>query len=214
MNKNLGFVNKSKLATPSDRFDMLKRGALLFLHGSGGTGSELQGYLESIPLKDFGFETFGDILRAWNVTLYNPTSRVRRYTPLGGQKLNVWYDRDANFMTEGMNTAEDTDGIDQSIADLKKYISDIEQRSPFDYLILGGFSMGGGLSLHAFRHLIHDKLVAVFAMGSFASDPSALYRSPLSVHKSLPLLMMHGKVAVGVFPVMISLMLWFFMFSM
>lgn len=169
------------------------KGVLIFLHGSGGNGSEVRSYLESLPLPKYGYNTFGDVLSSWNIDLYTPTAKERRYSACYGERMNVWFDRSENFQEEGLATAEDTAGIDQSIDFLRNYIRDIEKSKPFDYLILGGFSMGGGLALHSYRREIHPKLQAVFCISSWASDPSALFRDPLSSHRGLPLLMLHGR---------------------
>lgn len=171
---------------------MQGKGALVFLHGAGGNGREMRSFLESIPLHNFGHETFGSILRRWDIELYTPTAKERRYSACYNDYMNVWFDRSPKFEEEGMATAEDIDGVDQSIDLIKNFIQEIEQTRPFDFLILGGFSMGGGLSLHSYRRDIHPKLQAVFSLSSWASDPSALYTDPLSIHRNVPLLMLHG----------------------
>lgn len=172
---------------------MIGRGALLFLHGSGGNGSEVLSYLQSLPISSFQYQTFGRVLETLNIDLYTPTAKVRRYTAMGGERMNVWFDRSANFITEGLSSEEDVYGIDQSIDFLRSHIDRIHQENPFDYLILGGFSMGGGLSLHSYRKEIHPKLQAVFVLSSFAVDSSGLFNEPLSSHRNLPLLMLHGE---------------------
>lgn len=171
---------------------MQPRGALVFLHGSGGNGSDTRSFLESICLPSYRHDTFASVLRSWNIELYTPTAKVRKYSPCYGEKMNVWYDRSARFQEEGLATAEDIDGVDQSIEYIKNYIHEIEETRPFDYLILGGFSMGGGLALHSYRRDIHPKLESVFCISSWASDPSAIFKDPLSSHRGAPLLMLHG----------------------
>jgi hypothetical protein len=86
------------------------------LHGSGGNGSELRSYLENIPLASFAYNSYVDVISSeLNISVFSPSSGVRRYSAAGGERMNVWYDRTPDFMREGRNSGEDIAGINSSI---------------------------------------------------------------------------------------------------
>ena len=139
------------------------------------------------------------------------------YTPLGGETLNVWFDRSPQFLSRGMEDIEDLIGADRSIDKVRnnielhilKYlsvsyfyfffvqlfpiISELDRN--FDNIFIGGFSMGGGLALHFLRRKISAKIKGIFSMGSFLVNSSGVTASPLPPHAlKIPVLMMHGKV--------------------
>ena len=53
--------------------------------------------------------------------MVTPTSDARPYTPIGGETLNVWFDRSPQFLSRGMDDQEDLAGADRSI-DKVRYI--------------------------------------------------------------------------------------------
>jgi predicted esterase len=172
---------------------MSVKNALFFLHGSGGNGKELRSYLQQMPLRQFQLKSFGDVLKENNFDLFTPTAKVRRYTPMGGEKMSVWFDRSSNFVSEGLNSSEDTEGMDNSLQYIKSLVDEASSEQKYDNVFFGGFSMGGGLSLHAYRTQIHPNLRGVFVISSFAVNNSALFLQPLSSHHTVPLRMMHGE---------------------
>jgi predicted esterase len=166
---------------------------LIFLHGSGSNGPELRTYLESIPLEDFQHRTFRALLDENHIDLMTPTALERKYSPAGGESMNVWYDRTPNFLQEGLSSIEDIDSVTQSWQRLCHLVKQADEKENYDHFILGGFSMGGGLALHAYyRGLeLFPKLRGIFTMGSFLVERSAAFLA--SKNSSVPLLMMHGK---------------------
>jgi predicted esterase len=169
---------------------MARRNVIIFLHGSGGDGRELRAFLEAYRLPAFNMQTFRQVLDSWNTDLITPTSSLRPYTPAGGETMNVWFDRTANFQVEGLRSKEDTEGANRSLDSL---ISSLNLSS-YNHVIFGGFSMGGGLCLHSYRTLISPKLRGVFTMGSFLVESSAVLTSSLiEDYSKIPLLMMHGE---------------------
>lgn len=171
---------------------MTGKSALFFLHGSGGDGKELRSFLQQMPLRQFQHKSFGDVLTEYNFDLFTPTAKVRRYAPMGGEKMSVWFDRSPSFVSEALNSCEDTEGMDASLQYIKSLVDEAVSKQSYDNIFFGGFSMGGGLSLHAYRTQIHPDLRGVFVISSFAVNNSALFQQPLSPHRNVPLLMMHG----------------------
>jgi len=163
---------------------------MVILHGSGSCGQDIAGYLDSVPIPEYRFETFRDAASALSMDIITPSAASRRYTPFGGERCNVWYDRSADFMRKGLSDIEDFDGTEQS---LEKVLLKIEQiESKYDHVFIGGFSMGGGLALHTLRKHYPEKLRGVFTMGSFLVQESAVVTGPLGRSAQVPILMMHG----------------------
>eukprot|EP00981_Chlorochromonas_danica_P000671 scaffold146_cov171-Ochromonas_danica.AAC.20 len=159
-------------------------------HGS--SGIELKTFLESYRLPQFNLQTFRQVLDGLAIDLYTPTAPNRSYSPANGEKMNVWFDRNPRFLQEGMKSQEDLMGINHSLDLISHQMKELEQK--YEHFLLGGFSMGGGLSLHAFRKIIHPKLRAVFTMGSFLVEDSSVNKIDLiPSFTSIPLLMMHGE---------------------
>jgi predicted esterase len=164
--------------------------AIVFLHGSGSSGLDLRQFFESVPLENFGYETFFSVLTQSSMNLFTPTAENRRYTAMGGERMNIWFDREYNFLNAGMNGDEDLYGIDRSFSQLLLLIEDLETK--YDHIFLGGHSMGGCLCLHAFRKKLSSKIVGVFSVGSFIVHSSDLFKTNTQLNSDLPLLMMHG----------------------
>lgn len=120
-----------------------------------------------------------------------PTAPVQPYTPMNGENSNVWFDRKAI----DINAQESR----RSMASIYETVQEMIQREinlgiPPERIIVGGFSMGGALSLHIGYHLRRD-IGGVFACSSFLNKDSVVYESLQGVGKDakLPkLLMFHG----------------------
>ncbi|KAK9875176.1 hypothetical protein WA026_005968 [Henosepilachna vigintioctopunctata] len=150
--------------------------SVIFLHGSGDTG---KGVLEWVKFlkKNFGFP---------HIKLLFPTAPKQPYTFIGGESSTVWFDRyklspDVPEHDESINAIKD---------DIKKIVDEeIKQGISLNRIIIGGFSMGGALSLHmAYRFL--PGLAGTFALSSFLGKESEVYKNIKSIQT--PLFMCHG----------------------
>lgn len=169
---------------------MIGKVCMIIMHGSGSCGQDIAGYLDSVPIPEYRFETFRDVAAALSMDIITPSSGSRRYTPFGGERCNVWYDRSADFIKRGLGDKEDLDGAEQSLEKVLQQIQRIE--SKYDHVFVGGFSMGGGLALHTLRKNKPEKLRGIFTMGSFLVQESAVVTGPLGRSAQVPILMMHG----------------------
>lgn len=127
-----------------------------------------------------------------HVKFIYPTAPVQKYTPLGGEYSNVWFDRKA--VTQGAQECQ------KSLSNIYETVNEILKREidgcglPARRIVVGGFSMGGCLAMHTGYHL-NQELGGVFALSAFLNDNSVVYES-LETHKSstLPRLkMVHGE---------------------
>ncbi len=172
---------------------------LLILHGSGGNGGEIREFLDEYPIEHQNWQTFHQLMNGINCDIHSPSSKVIRYSPAGGERMNVWFDRSPRFQREGLDSEEDSDGATQSIQTLASYLVEIEGKYHYDHYFLGGFSMGGGCCLHFLRSgmlppLIAKKVRGMFTLGSFLVQNSAVMKADLHPRaKELPILMLHGE---------------------
>ncbi|XP_031636947.1 lysophospholipase-like protein 1 isoform X2 [Contarinia nasturtii] len=121
-----------------------------------------------------------------------PTAPVQPYTPLDGEPSHVWFDR--------LAISKKAKECQPSMENAYEYVKDlinIEKDSgiPANRIVIGGFSMGGALALHAGFHVNQD-LAGIFTASSFLNDDSIVFetlRSRQNEQKPLPkLLMYHG----------------------
>ena len=170
---------------------MEKRTGVIFLHGSGDTGPNLRVYLDSLPMEAFDYKTFTQVSEEKNISVFTPSARYMNYSPAFGTSMSVWFDRSPEFTTLGIaDKFEDTEGIRESLEIILSKIHEIEK--DFDFLIIGGFSMGGGLCLHLLRETLPAKVVGIFTMSSFLIESSSVFQGPKFPSTCPPLMMMHG----------------------
>ena len=168
---------------------------LLFLHGSGSSGTELMQLLNSV--------LFTAKLSTHDVFLSTPTAKCIPYAPFDNEYVNCWFNRSEEFLNLGVNDAfEDVDGIMASVEQLESEL--IEQIAKFSYdnFIIAGFSMGGGMALHLASYILGQnsslshKLLGVTTIGSFLVNSSIVYQTPaahIPISHSVPLRMMHDN---------------------
>ncbi|KAJ1528683.1 hypothetical protein ONE63_007077 [Megalurothrips usitatus] len=154
-------------------------GTVIFLHGSGDTGQGVMQWVRS--LHKFSFP---------HLRVLFPTAPVRPMTIYGGMKSNVWFDR----VKLAPDAKEDLPTLDATAKELVNIVnSEVKRGVPLNRIVIGGFSMGGGMSLHlGYRYL--KGIAGVFALSSFLSTTSCVYES-LEKQKSEtapPLFMCHG----------------------
>eukprot|EP00600_Ochromonadales_sp_CCMP1393_P013358 CAMPEP_0175004078 /NCGR_PEP_ID=MMETSP0005-20121125/4568_1 /TAXON_ID=420556 /ORGANISM="Ochromonas sp., Strain CCMP1393" /LENGTH=446 /DNA_ID=CAMNT_0016259193 /DNA_START=160 /DNA_END=1500 /DNA_ORIENTATION=+ len=127
-----------------------------------------------------------------NMDIITPSSNNRPYSAMGGQYCTVWFDRTPNFIRNGLDDSEDVPGTNASLEQILAKVSDLE--SSYDHIIVGGFSMGGGLSLHLLREDGPANLRAIFSAGSYLVQSSLVNTvTELGRASSVPVLMMHGE---------------------
>ncbi|XP_037828557.1 lysophospholipase-like protein 1 [Lucilia sericata] len=157
--------------------------SVIFLHGSGDTGRNLIEWVRFLLGRDMEFP---------HIKVIYPTAPFKPYTPLGGQMSNVWFDR----QTISIEAPENRQSLEDIYEKVNEMINEeVSQGVPVNRIIVGGFSMGGALAMHAGYHL-NNKLGGVFACSSFLNRNSIVYESLKNSSKDnnvLPeLKMFHG----------------------
>ncbi|XP_034238807.1 lysophospholipase-like protein 1 [Thrips palmi] len=155
-------------------------GTVIFLHGSGDTGLGVFQWVKS--LHKFSFP---------HVRVLFPTAPCRPFTPNGGMPSTVWFNR-LKLTPDSPEHLETTDATAKELVNIVN--SEVKRGIPLHRIVIGGFSMGGGMSLHlGYRYL--RGIAGVFALSSFLSTTSCVYKS-LEQEKSPklpPLFMCHGS---------------------
>lgn len=121
-----------------------------------------------------------------------PTAPVQKYSPMGGEYSNVWFDRKSISIDAVENR--------KSLSSIYETVNEMLTREidgygiPARRVIVGGFSMGGCLAMHAGFHL-NQSLGGVFALSAFLNSNSVVYESiEASKTSSLPRLRtFHGE---------------------
>ena len=129
-----------------------------------------------------------------------PTAPVIPVTFGEGRKLNAWYDFDG---TEIKNATKEGDAASMTAA--AKYLQDIALRRAkqignenFRRIVIGGFSQGAVISLHAGMTTPGSRCAGVVAVGGYMGAPNAFAAKAIRgarkkrFHPGTPVLLMHG----------------------
>lgn len=165
--------------------------SLIFLHGSGDSGVGIQSWVADC------FDTATD-KRGFNfkhIKVIYPTAPAQPYTPLNGQIRNVWY----NIQKIAYDSPEIKESLDRMSDSLMEIIQvEINAGIPLNRILVGGFSMGGSMSLHL-GYRKNFNLGGIFALSSFLSPESEVYDA-IAAHRKInidvpmpELFMAHGN---------------------
>eukprot|EP00585_Thalassiosira_rotula_P003371 CAMPEP_0196140602 /NCGR_PEP_ID=MMETSP0910-20130528/7453_1 /TAXON_ID=49265 /ORGANISM="Thalassiosira rotula, Strain GSO102" /LENGTH=180 /DNA_ID=CAMNT_0041401493 /DNA_START=80 /DNA_END=619 /DNA_ORIENTATION=+ len=142
-------------------------GVLIFCHGSGDTGPGVKQYVESIAPK-----ASLRSLRNAGITIHYPSAKPRPYRLMGNSVTSIWFDRIGGMAP---SYPEEVESIKESSAAINAIIEEyVDSGVPPSKIVVGGFSMGGGIGLQAAARCRHE-LGAVFALSSYLCDDSLVY---------------------------------------
>ncbi|CAF1079057.1 unnamed protein product [Adineta steineri] len=154
--------------------------SLIFLHGLGDVGSSWQD----------AFNMYRIAKAAPHVKFIFPNAPVQRVTLNMGMPMPTWFD------IHGLdhNAKEDQEGIEKSSKLLKDLIEEeIKSGIPAERVIVGGFSMGGAVAIHAALTSPHT-LGGVLALSTWLPLSTTFPKALISGDKkmNLPILQCHG----------------------
>uniref|UniRef100_A0A3Q3MPM2 palmitoyl-protein hydrolase n=1 Tax=Labrus bergylta TaxID=56723 RepID=A0A3Q3MPM2_9LABR len=157
--------------------------SVIFLHGSGDTGSGLRSWVRDVLVPDLVFS---------HIKVIYPTAPPRPYTPMRGALSNVWFDR----RKISRDSPEHLESIDHMCDTLESVIQDqVRAGIPKHRIVIGGFSMGGAMALHLVCRR-HPDVGGVFALSSFLNKDSVAFKAVEERHRAglplPPLLQCHG----------------------
>jgi len=154
--------------------------SLIMLHGSGDNGENFKMWGEACLNKEMNFP---------HIRVIYPNATVRPYTPNNGMPSQVWFDRKqiSPFCEEDLpSISESCDYIDSLIK------QEMDKGIARNRIVLGGFSMGGALSLY-YGYTRGQNLAGIAAISSFLADSSAAYENlSKGVSDYPPLFQCHG----------------------
>ncbi|KFP40474.1 Lysophospholipase-like 1, partial [Chlamydotis macqueenii] len=147
---------------------------------TGDTGQGARAWIKQILNQDMTFQ---------HIKVIYPTAPARPYTPMKGAFSTVWFDR-YKISNDCPEHIESIDSMCQGLTDLIN--DEIKNGIAKNRILIGGFSMGGGMAMHlAYR--FHQDLAGVFALSSFLNKDSAVYQALKRNESILPeLFQCHG----------------------
>ncbi|XP_076164317.1 lysophospholipase-like protein 1 isoform X2 [Ptiloglossa arizonensis] len=155
---------------------------LFFFHGSGSSGKDVKYWIDILNREELTFP---------HIKILYPTAPAQPYTPNYGMLSNVWFNR----KSIAISVSEDIESINSMCYDVLKLIdTEVSNGIAYNRIAVGGFSMGGALSLHlAYR--FNSSLAGCSVMSSFLNRNSSVYES-LKVNSGTkpPLLQFHGTM--------------------
>ncbi|MEW6764256.1 MAG: alpha/beta fold hydrolase [Pseudomonadota bacterium] len=149
--------------------------SLILLHGLGADGSDMAGLAKALALPG-------------PVRLICPDAPVRPITLNGGYAMRGWFD----ITGLGPDDPVDADGIAAAFEQARAWI-DAERAAgvPAGRIVLGGFSQGGVVALHAALRY-PEPLGAVLALSTWLPLRDALKREHSPAALATPIFMAHG----------------------
>ncbi|XP_053971874.1 lysophospholipase-like protein 1 [Hylaeus anthracinus] len=155
--------------------------AVLFIfHGSGSSGPDLKRWIDFLNKEELKFP---------HIKIIYPSAPSQPYTPNFGMPSNVWFNR----KSIAINVSEEVESINSMCQNISELIDkEVSNGIPYNRIIIGGFSMGGALSLYlAYRY--RPSIAGCFAMSSFLNKDSLVYQSLKEKPGTTPpLLQFHG----------------------
>jgi len=151
--------------------------AFVWLHGLGADGHDFEAIVPELNLPE-------DL----SVRFVFPHAPVRPVTINGGAQMRAWYDITGREAMGG----EDEKGIRSSARLIEDLVAAEKARGiPAERILLGGFSQGGAMSLHAgLRHA--ERLGGIMVLSAYLPLPAALEAEASPANRETPILQCHG----------------------
>lgn len=150
---------------------------VVWLHGMGVDNRDFAPFPDE--LLDFGAPVCRFVL---------PNAPVREITAHPGYPLRAWYD----MRNDRVDQNEDLAGITESARRVARLIDEIAaQGVPYERIVLGGFSQGAAISLHAGLRL-RRPLGGIVALSGYLPLATRLYGEATDAGRRTPIFMAHG----------------------
>ena len=155
------------------------RSAVIWLHGLGADGHDFEPIVPELGLDP-----------ALAVRFVFPHAPAIPVTINGGYVMPAWYDiRDVDFERRA-----DDEGLARSVERVSALVERENERGvPAERVVLGGFSQGGAVALHAALGHV-ERLAGVFALSTYLAGGKALERARSTANEGLPIFQAHGTV--------------------
>jgi len=151
---------------------------VIFLHGLGDDG---YGWSDVVPA--LGLSS------TMRVRFLFPHAPEMAVTINGGYVMPAWYD----LLDNDFNARADLSGVRASRVHVDHLIARERKRGiAHQRIVLGGFSQGGALALHAgLRHPV--RLAGLISLSAYVIDPASLPAEAAAANRDVPIFMAHGS---------------------
>ncbi|KAJ1631089.1 Alpha/Beta hydrolase protein [Pavlovales sp. CCMP2436] len=167
------------------------KAVLIFLHGSGDSGPGVRSALRQVASGHFMAT-----MRERGVEVVTPSADPRSYFESPLSLSSVWFDR----TDMSPSAPEKTDSIEQSAKRLAALLDQVEQAGvPAHRIVVGGFSMGGGMALNLALREADRGLAGVFALSGYMCFQSPAF-ALASAKRLPPVYMRHGAADGFILP--------------
>jgi len=154
------------------------RWSVIWLHGLGADGHDFEPLASELGLP-------GD----HGVRFVFPHAPERPVTINGGMRMRAWYD----ITTADVAAGEDAEGILASVAALEALIArEADQGVPAARVIVGGFSQGGAIALHAGLRQ-RAPLAGIVALSAYLPLADRIDAAALAANHDTPVFQGHGR---------------------
>ena len=152
--------------------------SVIWLHGLGADGNDFAGIVPELALP-----------AALAVRFIFPHAPTRPVTINGGYVMRAWYD----IATLDLSQAQDADGIHASVQAVRALIAREQTRGvPTSRIVLGGFSQGGAIALHAGLRF-PERLAGIMALSTYLPLAETLTAEAHSANAKVPVFIGHGR---------------------
>lgn len=153
-------------------------GSVIWLHGLGADGNDFAGIIPELQLP-----------AALGLRFVFPHAPLRPVTINGGYVMRAWYDiADADFLH-----APDAEGIRVSEGAVRALIAREQDRGiATTRIVLGGFSQGGAIALHAGLRF-SEPLAGIVALSTYMPLADTLADEAQAANAQLPVFVGHGR---------------------
>ncbi|MCH8506594.1 MAG: phospholipase [Ectothiorhodospiraceae bacterium] len=151
--------------------------ATIWLHGLGFNSGDMDGIIANLRKT-----------RALGLHYIAPNAPVRPITVNGGRPARAWFD----VLGDPDDAPEDRCGIEASAGALREMFEACEKRGiPSHRILLGGYSQGAAMALHAGLRYPRP-LAGIVVLSGELPLPGLLQREVHPSNASTPILMVHG----------------------
>ncbi|WJW75582.1 dienelactone hydrolase family protein [Thiohalobacter sp. IOR34] len=151
--------------------------SVLWLHGLGADGHDFEPLVRQLGLVEAG------------VRFVLPHAPLRPVTINGGMRMRAWYD----ICHPDLQREPDEAGFRESVAMLGRLVEAERARGlASERILLGGFSQGGAVALHAALTWA-EPLAGAMVLSSYLVLPEALAAEQNPANAALPVFLGHGR---------------------
>jgi phospholipase/carboxylesterase len=152
------------------------RAAVIWLHGLGADGHDFEPIVPHLGLDRLP------------VRFVFPHAPSRAVTINMGMIMPAWYD----IVSLELGRHADREGIDASAARVRDLVRrETERGVPAERIVLGGFSQGGAVALHAgLRH--PERLAGIAALSTYVVAAGSLADEAHEANRDVPIFQAHG----------------------